>query len=287
VTCFHAGGAAVAGRFEALSIAMHTVGTIALGAGIALAGQIFNLSEHWPAAILLWAFGAALGWLLLGHWTQAAIVAILAPWWLAGEWIARHPGSHEVPVFAGLCALSFTYLSARNSDNDSTLRRALGWIGGLALLPSAALLADGGWERIQMTRFPSTAALAVAWAVAIGVPLAVSFLLRRREGVWAACFVVWTAGFGLCRGGIPAYLVCALGAAGLAAWGIREFRAERINLGIAGFAMTVFTFYFSEVMDKLGRSASLVAIGILLLGGGWLLERTRRRLMAQIVPEAS
>jgi uncharacterized membrane protein len=286
VTCFHAGGAAVAGRFEALSIAMHTVGTIALGAGIALAGQIFNLSEHWPAAILLWAFGAALGWLLLGHWTQAAIVAILAPWWLAGEWIARHPGSHELPVFAGLCALSFTYLSARNSDNDSTLRRALGWIGGLALLPAAAWTAAESWSE---TPFP--ASQLPAWAAAVGVPIGVAFLLRRRDTIWNAVAVFWTLVLAALSGSSPehlgVYLWCAVGSVGLSMWGIHESRAERINLGIAAFAFTVFGFYFSSVMDKLGRSASLMGLGVLFLGGGWLLERTRRRLMARIRPEAT
>src|SRR6185369_2344197 len=53
VLLFHAAGAAMAGRFEGLSIALHTIGTVALGAAIALAGQIFNLSEHWPTAVLL------------------------------------------------------------------------------------------------------------------------------------------------------------------------------------------------------------------------------------------
>ena len=43
----------------------------------------------------------------------------------------------------------------------------------------------------------------------------------------------------------------------LAAWGVSEARSERINMGAAIFAATVMVFYFSEVMDKLGRSASL------------------------------
>src|SRR5215471_13889086 len=38
VAVFHAGGAAATGRFEGLAIALHSIGTIALGAGIALAG---------------------------------------------------------------------------------------------------------------------------------------------------------------------------------------------------------------------------------------------------------
>ena len=79
---------------------------------------------------------------------------------------------------------------------------------------------------------------------------------------------------------------CALGAAGLAAWGILDGRAERVNLGVAGLGITVLVFYFSSVMDKLGRSASLMGLGLLFLGGGWVLERTRRRLLTHMSKEA-
>jgi hypothetical protein len=94
-------------------------------------------------------------------------------------------------------------------------------------------------------------------------------------------FIVFTR-----EGSVPVYLLYATGSLGHAAWGMRELRVERVNLGIAGFAITVAVFYFSQVMDKLGRSASLIAIGILFLGGGWLLERTRRRLVERIRAEA-
>ena len=49
-----------------------------------------------------------------------------------------------------------------------------------------------------------------------------------------------------------------------------------------GFALTVLVFYFSDVMDKLGRSASLIGLGLLFLGGGYLLEQARRRLVAGV-----
>jgi len=39
--------------FEGFSSALHAVGTISTGAAIALVGQIFNIQEHWPAAVLL------------------------------------------------------------------------------------------------------------------------------------------------------------------------------------------------------------------------------------------
>ena len=68
---------------------------------------------------------------------------------------------------------------------------------------------------------------------------------------------------------------------GLIAWGVKDRRELLVNLGIAGFALTVTIYYFSDVMDRLGRSASLIGMGLLFLGGGYLLERTRRGLLVQ------
>jgi hypothetical protein len=97
---------------------------------------------------------------------------------------------------------------------------------------------------------------------------------------------LWVVGLNLvaeARMDVAIYGWCALGAAGMVAWGIYEFRVERINLGMAGFALTIVFFFFSSVMDKLGRSASLMALGVLFVGGGWYWEKLRRRLVAGVV----
>jgi len=73
-----------------------------------------------------------------------------------------------------------------------------------------------------------------------------------------------------------------LGAAAMVAWGIRDGRSERVNMGMVAFAVTVLFFYFSEIMDKLGRSASLIGLGLLFLAGGWALEKLRRRLVEKM-----
>jgi uncharacterized membrane protein len=245
VAVFHAGGAYAAGRFELLSMALHTIGTITLGAGIALAGQIFNISEHWPSAVLMWAVGAAAAWALLGHWTQGALTAILLPAWLVSEWTVHVQQAHSyyvLPVFVGLCGLSFAYLGARRGAADRPLRRALGWIGGLALLPAAAPLA------VNVAKPPADGDVAVAWIIAVLAPLIVAGCLRGRGAIWIAGFVAWSALTGLeslkHEGSVPVYLLYAIGSLGLAAWGMREFRVERVNLGIAGFAITVAVFTF-------------------------------------------
>ena len=288
VGVFHGAGAAAAVRFEGLAITLHTVGTFALGAGIALAGQIFNLAEHWPSAFLLWAAGAALAWALLRPWTQAALTAFLVPYWLAGEWWVRMRGLnsyYSAPAAAGICALSFTYLSARRGPADGALRKVLCWLGGIALLPAAAYCALDTTKNV-----PSWQQQAPAWAVAVLGPMAVAVSLRGRGAVFNGMATAWsvllTPIAARTNDPILVYLWLALGAVGLSAWGIRESRPERINLGMAGFALTVLGYYFSSVMDKLGRSASLMFLGILFLGGGWLMERMRRRLIAQIRPEA-
>ena len=48
------------------------------GAAIALMGQIFNMQEHWPAAVMLWAICALAGWWLLGDEFQQTLALLLA-----------------------------------------------------------------------------------------------------------------------------------------------------------------------------------------------------------------
>ena len=64
-------------KSEILAMTLHAVGTIAVGGGIAVCGQIFNMSSHWSNAIGLWALGALGGWWLLREWPQFALAAVL------------------------------------------------------------------------------------------------------------------------------------------------------------------------------------------------------------------
>src|ERR1022692_3383606 len=134
---FHLAAGALMPRLRALGIALHGVGTAALGAGIFLAAQIFNLQEHWPGGILLWAIGAVLSWAVLRDWVQATLAALLVPAWIACEWSVRaeHFSSMERILVEFVTLLSISYLSARRGNEDSHFRQALVWAGGLALLP--------------------------------------------------------------------------------------------------------------------------------------------------------
>jgi hypothetical protein len=84
---------------------------------------------------------------------------------------------------------------------------------------------------------------------------------------------------------IFAYALIATVSVFLAWWGVRENSRAHVNYGIVIFAFTVAWFYFSSLMDKLGRSLGLIGLGVLFLAGGWLLERTRRSLLSQMRPD--
>jgi uncharacterized membrane protein len=286
---FHGAGAYLTERFPKLSIAMHGLGTLALGAGIFLAGQIFNLEEHWPGGIMLWAAGAWIGYALLRDWVQGVLAALLTPFWLSGEWIEATKGFDSrrsaIPLAVGVVLLAVAYVSARRDDRDRSLRRGLGWIGGIALIPAAAVVAvltHEAWDLLAREG-PLPGGLAFAgWSAAIAIPLGLSFFLRGREAWTSALAMAWGVLLALLHPEAIGYVWCAAGAVGLVAWGLRDGRPERINLGVAGFAITLLSFYFSNVMDKFGRSLGLMGLGALFLLAGWALERTRRRLLAQI-----
>jgi uncharacterized membrane protein len=287
---FHLAGGVLMPRFRALGLSLHAIGTVALGGGIFLAGQIFNLQEHWPGGILLWAIGALLSWLVLRDWLQATLSALLIPAWIASEWSVRaeHFSGMDRLLVQFLSLLAITYLSARRPGADSYFRRALVWAGGLAVLPLCAILAALPREYYYNRQLlPLSLSLhAIGLGMAFLLPLLAAGLLRGKSAVWNLGYVLWVYLVAFLGGrsvfqNVSVYGLCTLASVGLVVWGLQENRRERINLGVAGFAITIVVFYFSSVMDKLGRSASLVSFGLLFLLGGWQLEKLRRKLVAR------
>src|SRR5438128_978199 len=149
VVVFPLAGALTEKRFSALSTTFYAIGTICVGAGIFLTAQIFNLQEHWPSGILMWAIGALAGWLLLRHWTQAALLALLVPAWLAGEWEVFTEGR-----------ANWGWWGWQNRPGISAMLRITGWaIAVCAPLALAFVLRKGAaW----------TNAIAAVWVLVIG-----------------------------------------------------------------------------------------------------------------------
>ena len=296
IAVLHAGGALAARSSAGLSAALHAAGTAALGAGIYLSGQIFHMAEHWPGALMLWSFGAAAGVWLLRQWPQVLWLALLAPAWLWGEWIEAQPPFSAwrgaTPAAVGVFLLACAYLAASPLESKAHWRRALAWLGAIALIPAAFFLDTArewgdvgppGLERPQIAPL----ALVIAWTLGIVLPLALAWLLRGRDAVWLLAALAWAiivtrVPASSDAGELGIYALFAIGASGIVLWGVKDQQRLAVNVGVLGFAVAVFAFYFSSVFDKLGRAFGLIGIGILFIGGGWLLERMRRRLVGRI-----
>ncbi len=292
VAVFHVAGALLHGRFKAMSVTAHAVGTAALGAGIFLAGQVFNLAEHWPGGVMLWAAGAWAGWYLLRDWPHAIWIAVLTPAWLVGEWTeaAGYDGYAGVIAAGGLALLCLAYLTARSVSPARTWHTALGLLGTVAMLPFAVYavvvtvyLDPGALSKAPEPGFFAALLPAIGWITMIVAPVIVAYIIDPRALRAILAGALWlVAMIRLADQGVWLYLWCTVGSLAMIGWGLVEARRERINLGVAAFAVTVMFFYFSSVADKLDRAMSLIVLGALLLGGGWALERARRRLLSRI-----
>jgi len=65
--------------------------------------------------------------------------------------------------------------------------------------------------------------------------------------------------------------------------GLSDRRSSKVNVGIALFALMVFTRYTDLFMGMLPTSLFFIIGGLLLFVGGFILEKTRRRLLNQFV----
>lgn len=295
IGAFHAAGALAVRTSPGLATTLHAVGTAALGAGIFLAGQIFNLAEHWPGALMLWAIGAAIGLWLLRDWPHVLWTALLVPAWAWGEWIEAYPQAAYLtrltPAAAGATLLAAAYLAAQSTVASANWRKVLSWLGALALIPAAILLGvanDVDIERAgDLRAHVSARAWVTAWSVALALPCAVAYALRGRDALYMLIALAWVLVVAQVdarsdAGELALYALYAVGAVGLVFWGLRDQQRLPVNLGVLGFALAIGGFYFSNIFDRLGRSLGLISIGVLFIGGGWLLERTRRRLLGRI-----
>jgi uncharacterized membrane protein len=292
-------------RFAALATVLHGVGTLGAGAAIFLVGQIFNIQEHWPGGILLWLLAALAGWLLLRDQVQETIGLLLLPTWVVSEWYSRASGYAWDDVFLGrmLAVLGALYLTAFLHSKKKLVAGFAVVAGVLAMLAAVPMLAhDGfGWSwNLVSQKLPLSLHVGV-WLVLL-VVMAWAAFVNRRSVVPVAVTFVWSMvlpyahrivverpgtnfAYTYSEPSLLMYLLTAILTAFYAWYGVRQRSRLLINLGSAGFAATVLWFYFSDIMDKLGRSFSLIALGVLFLLGGWLLERVRRRLVGRISPD--
>ena len=273
-------------------------------------GQIFNIQEHWPAAILLWALAALAGWALLRDQAQQILALLLIPAWIFCE-LAFRIGDHiGDSVYMGRlyfiwAILYITFFVGSKRKAVQGILFAVGLIG--AVVGVVAMLA--GWVSFSSYQsFIPFSTRVWAWIAIAAIPLVIAAFHGHKGLVPIAaaiafclalpwCYHTWTETLSY-GGGIKAtyvrtdpnlwaHVLVAAFAVLLCWWGVRLVSRALVNLGIVGFAAAVVWFYFSDIMNELNRSLGLIGLGILFLAGGWALEKMRRRILARMASPKS
>ncbi len=310
VCVFHVGGAVTRDKFHGLSTALHAVGTVSTGAAIALVGQIFNIQEHWPAAILLWAIAALAGWALLRDEAQETLALLLFPAWIVSEFAFAAEGHIGQDVYIGrfLMVWAVLYLTLFLGSRHKIVRGILFAVAAISAVVAVLLMAESwrSWSG-QQTFLPFHTRV-WGWIEIALLPLFFSLVRLRKSLLPVAAAIALSIALPWCNHNwvehyqyansspgsytqsepnIYAHILVAAFCVFIIWWGVRQASKALVNLGIVGFAITVAWFYFSDIFDKIGRSLGLIGIGILFLAGGWALEKMRRRLLTQMAHTTS
>jgi uncharacterized membrane protein len=304
VAVFHLGGGFARDKFSGLSTTLHAVGTVATGAAIALVGQIFNIQEHWPAAVMMWALAALVGWVLLRDQAQQTLTLLLVPAWIISEMsfsMDRNIGQ-EVFIGRALFTWAILYLTFFVGSERKVVQGILFAAGAIAAITGTVIMLSGWVSWSSQQTFVPFSVRVWAWIAIAALPLVISAFHGHKGLVPIAlavayvialpwCIRVWTETntfgpnhFTITRSepNFAAHAVVALFAVFICGWGVRMASRALVNLGIVAFAIAVAWFYFSDIFSKVGRSLGLVGLGVLFLAGGWVLERMRRRLMTHM-----
>jgi len=304
VAFFHLAGAFTRKVYRGLSTAFHAVGTVSTGAAIALVGQIFNIQEHWPTAVLLWAIAALAGWILLRDQAQETLTFLLFPAWMLCEWAIHTPWYIGSVVYAGrfLVVWAILYLTFFLGSRHKAVQGIL-FAEAVSIMSIGIVLLLGGWRSWSAAQaYLPLRVRFWGWVAIAAVPLFLSLFRLRKSLIPVVAALAFSIALPWCmrtwivtyswsnhiyketRSGpnLAAHVLVAAFAVFISWWGVRQASRLLVNLGIAGFALAVCWFYFSDIIDKMGRSLGLIGLGVLFLAGGWALEKTRRGVLARM-----
>jgi hypothetical protein len=302
VSVFHLGGGWARERFHGLSTALHAVGTISTGAAIALVGQIFNIEEHWPAAMLMWALAALAGWALLRDEAQQTLALLLVPAWIFSEFSYAAQGHIGEDVYLGRFVIVWAvlYLTFFLGSKRRIVQGILFAVAAIACVVGVVVLLDG-WRSWGSQTYLPLELRTWGWIDFAVLPLFLAALKFRKSVVPVLVAIGFSVALPWCQKigtlnhigedgrhtsyvsnepNLAAHALVAAFCVFIIWWGVRLASKALVNLGILGFAISVGWFYFSDIMDKLDRSLGLIGLGILFLAGGWALEKWRRKLVA-------
>jgi uncharacterized membrane protein len=270
ISLFHLGGGWARGRFAGLSTALHAVGTLSTGAAIALVGQIFNIEEHWPAAILMWAVAALFGWMLLHDEAQQTLTLLLFPAWMASEfayYAEDHIGEY---VYFGrfLVVWAVLYLTFFIGSKRKAVPIIFFIVGAIAASIGIVILMFG-WEWQSDQTFLPLGLRTWGWVEIAAIPLLFAVFKFSKSVIPVAAAICFSIALPFCQRvwmdheswgnnirnepNLIAYLLLVTFAIFIVWWGFHHLFHVLAGLGVAWFAITVYAFSFSHLFGDFSR----------------------------------
>ena len=291
--------------YTAVGLALVLLGCIIFGAGVHLIGQIYNVPVDHPNLTAFWFLGVAplayvarsrpitaLALVLflvavafrLNYWDQfegtvgaVGSIALYVSLGLALYGIGRAkeqcPGWEEmgsvfravgvVVAFGALYLLTFLDLHEESDALQSPAYRY--WILTYAgAVVAVAALAWSAWRSRLSSKEEVSDYVEIGAAVLL---LASSHLVVHFHGADAAIFTILFN------------VLFALLALGMLVHGYQRESESRVNLSMALIGLYLISRYFEYSLELLDGSLVFVGAGVILLVGGFLLERGRRRML--------
>lgn len=302
--------------YQRVGTAVILLAALCYGAAIHLVAQVYHFPLNDPNLFLFWFLGV----LPLAYLTRSRAILSLAlllflgavgfrlPSWLENVRDFAYSARVVILLYLAVGAMLYTLgrLQAqfRQTETYARVYEIVGLITAFGALymftfrdffPRQGSTASGGDVATELWwTLHSAAALAVA-ALAVSMALARRGRLLRQtlpyEGATAVVLLVaGYAGVYLPFGGNVAYpllfnLLLFLGIVGLIFAGYFRGDEVLINLALVFFGVGIVSRYFEYSWELFDRSLVFVVAGVILLGGGFLLEWSRRRVLARMRPQ--
>ena len=293
--------------YHAAGVALVLLGCIIFGSGVHLIGQIYHIPVNHPNLTTFWFLGV----LPLAYVTRsrpvmflAIVLFLVAATFRLIPWLEEvsDPGSGILSAVIYLALAAFLYAIGKAKVQFQEWKTMGGLFQAAGLIVAFGALYvltfhDLFNRHVGASDVPLRYWVVVYGASAIAVALTAGMAwLRVRRGdrspmelVEVATIVVLLTAAHLAvrvpAGSEPLYpivfnLLFALSVLGLMASGYLQEHEGRVNLSLGLIALYVITRYFEYSIGLFNSSLVFFGAGIVLLAGGFLLERGRRRMLA-------
>ena len=301
--------------YQRVGSAMVLLACIIYGAGVHLVGQVYNIDVNDPRLMLFWFLGVLpLVYVVKSQPIQflGLVLFFLAIGFRLPDWI-DDISRGEAILGASLFLILGLFILAlgRMKEEISALRpysevfELVGMITALGavfvLTFKDVLSSDGGLFIRGDTEIAFRILIVAAGALTLALVLATAWLHRRNEQSFtlngiegvaivvllAAAYVVMGVDGDLDGNGDVLFTVVfnallALALLGVLVSGYLRGKEAWVNIGLAFIGINIIARYFEYSWDLLDRSLIFVAAGVILLLGGYLVERGRQAMLDRI-----